>query len=225
MTAAPDLDQSDDEMIEAGRLLFTQRCDFMLSVAQIKQLPATDLPEIALVGRSNVGKSTLINALTNHKQLARTSNTPGRTQQINLFNLGSRLILADLPGYGYAKAPKPTVESWHRLIQAYLKGRPTLRIVCILIDARHGLKEVDENYMKLLADAAVAYRVVLTKADLVKPAALATLLQDVTVALKHKVGAHPGPIATSANNQAGMAELRAALAEYALTAPEPDISR
>ena len=215
MTSVLATDQPDDDAIEAGRLLFAQPCTFMLSVAQINQLPATDLPEVAFVGRSNVGKSTLINALTNHKQLARTSNTPGRTQQINLFELGGRLILADLPGYGFAKAPKPTVESWHRLIQTYLKGRPTLRIVCILIDARHGLKTVDEDYMKLLADAAVAYRVILTKADQVKSAALATLLQDVTAALKHKVGAHPEPIATSAKDQAGMAELRAALAEFA----------
>lgn len=219
MTAATAPEQLDDDSIEAGRLLFAQSCDFMLSVAAIKQLPATDLPEVAFVGRSNVGKSTLINALTNHKQLARTSNTPGRTQQINLFDLGGRLILADLPGYGYAKAPKPTVESWHRLIQTYLKGRPTLRIVCILIDARHGLKEVDEDYMKLLADAAVAYRVVLTKADLVKPAALAALMQEVTSMLRHKVGAHPHVVATSSREQEGMAELRAALAEYALPAP------
>jgi GTP-binding protein len=137
-----------------------------------------------------------------------------------LFDLGGRLILADLPGYGYAKAPKPTVESWHRLIQTYLKGRPTLRIVCILIDARHGLKDLDEAYMKLLADAAVAYRVILTKADLVKPVALAALLQDVAAALKHKVGAHPEAIATSSKNSAGVAELRATLADYALPNPE-----
>ena len=207
--------QSDDA-IEAGRLLFAQRCEFMLSVAKIGQLPATDLPEVAFVGRSNVGKSTLINALTNHRQLARTSNTPGRTQQINLFNLGGRLILADLPGYGYAKAPKPTVDSWHRLIQTYLKGRPTLRIVCVLIDARHGIKDVDLDYMKILAGAAVAYRIILTKADLVKPTALATLLQTVTLTLKHKVGAHPKPITTSAKGTDGIAELRAALAEFAL---------
>lgn len=200
---------------EAGRLLFAQSCDFMLSVAKIDQLPATELPEVAFVGRSNVGKSTLINTLTSHRQLARTSNTPGRTQQINLFDLGGRLILADLPGYGFAKAPKPTVDSWHRLIQTYLKGRPTLRIVCILIDARHGLKDVDLDYMKILAGAAVAYRVILTKADLVKPVALATLLQDVKSALKHKVGAHPEPIVTSSKDSAGVAELRAALAEFA----------
>ena len=215
MTATPAQTQPDDDALEAGRVLFAQSCDFMLSVAQIKQLPATDLPEVAFVGRSNVGKSTLINTLTNHKQLARTSNTPGRTQQINLFNLGNRLILADLPGYGYAKAPKPTVDSWHRLIQTYLKGRPTLRLVCVLIDARHGLKDVDLDYMKILASAAVAYRVVLTKADQVKQGALATLLQEIGSALKHKVGAHPEPIATSAKDSAGIAELRAALAAFA----------
>lgn len=219
MTAVAASEGLDEDAIEAGRLLFAQSCDFMLSVAKVQQLPATDLPEIAFVGRSNVGKSTLINALTNHKQLARTSNTPGRTQQINLFNLGGRLILADLPGYGYANAPKPTVESWHRLIRTYLKGRPTLRIVCILIDARHGLKDVDNDYMTMLGEAAVAYRVILTKSDQVKPAALATLLQDVTAALKHKVGAHPEPIATSARDQAGMAYLRAAMAEFALPTP------
>ncbi len=190
----------------------------MLSVAKIEQLPATDLPEVAFVGRSNVGKSTLINTLTNHRQLARTSNTPGRTQQINLFNLGQRLILADLPGYGYAKAPKPTVDSWHRLIQTYLKGRPTLRLVCILIDARHGIKDVDLDYMNILAGAAVAYRVILTKADLVKQAALAALLQEITTTLKHKVGAHPEPLTTSSKDRDGVGELRAALAEFALTA-------
>lgn len=219
MTAAPASEPADDDAIEAGRLLFTQRCDFLLSVAQIKQLPATDLPEVAFVGRSNVGKSTLINALTNQKQLARTSNTPGRTQQINLFNLGGRLMLADLPGYGYAKAPKPTVESWHRLIQTYLKGRPTLRVVAVLIDARHGLKDVDDDYMKLLADAAVAYRVVLTKTDLVKQGKLTPLLQDLQSALKHKIGAHPEPVMTSTKDKTGIAELRAELAEFALSAP------
>ncbi|MGH1482702.1 MAG: ribosome biogenesis GTP-binding protein YihA/YsxC [Geminicoccales bacterium] len=216
MNPVETLPSQDDVAIEAGRVLFAQSCDFMLSVAKIEQLPATELSEVAFVGRSNVGKSTLINTLTNHRQLARTSNTPGRTQQINLFNLGGRLILADLPGYGFAKAPKPTVDSWHRLIQTYLKGRPTLRIVCVLIDARHGLKEVDLDYMKILADAAVAYRVVLTKADQVKPAALATLLQDIEATLKHKVGAHPEPIATSSKDSIGVAELRAALTEFAL---------
>jgi GTP-binding protein len=216
MSAAPPANELDDDAIEAGRLLFAQRCDFMLSVASIGQLPATDLPEVAFVGRSNVGKSTLINALTGHKQLARTSNTPGRTQQINLFDLGGRLILADLPGYGYAEAPKPTVEQWHRLIQTYLKGRPTLRQVCLLIDARHGIKPADEDYMQLLAEAAVAYRVVLTKVDQVKPGRLAPLLQDVGEALKHRIGAHPDPIATSARDRLGMAELRAELATLAL---------
>ncbi|NJO37320.1 MAG: YihA family ribosome biogenesis GTP-binding protein [Rhizobiales bacterium] len=215
-TVAP-ADELDEDAIEAGRLLFAQACDFMLSVASIRQLPATDLPEIAFVGRSNVGKSTLINALTSHKQLARTSNTPGRTQQINLFDLGGRLILADLPGYGYANAPKPTVDQWHRLIQTYLKGRPTLRLVCLLIDARHGIKPVDEDYMTLLAEAAVAYRVVLTKADQIRQAPLATLLQDVRAALKHRIGAHPDPIATSARDQLGMAGLRAELAALALS--------
>lgn len=217
MNEQPDVAVSEAERVEAGRILFAQSCDFILSVASIKQLPATELPEVAFVGRSNVGKSTLINALTNQKQLARTSNTPGRTQQINLFNLGDRLILADLPGYGYAKAPKPTVDQWHRLIRTYLKGRPTLRIVCVLIDARHGIKAVDDEYMKLLADAAVAYRIVLTKIDQIKPVALARLLPDVTAALKHRIGAHPEVVATSCKYQLGIAELRAELATLALS--------
>lgn len=207
----------DGDAIEAGRHLFAQSCDFMLSVASIKQLPATDLPEVAFVGRSNVGKSTLINALTNQKQLARTSNTPGRTQQINLFNLGDRLILADLPGYGFAKAPKPAVESWQRLIQTYLKGRPTLRIVCVLIDSRHGLKSVDDEYMSLLADAAVAYRIILTKTDQIKPGQLTSLTQELRSLMKHKIGAHPDPLTVSAKNQDGMAELRAELVAFALS--------
>ena len=203
------------DAIEAGRRLFARPCGFMLSVATIDQLPATDLPEVAFAGRSNVGKSTLINRLTNQRQLARTSNTPGRTQQINLFNLGGRLILADLPGYGYAKAPKPTVDDWQRLIRTYLQGRPRLCAVCLLVDARHGLKDVDRRHMTMLAAAAVAYRVVLTKADLVKPAALAALLADMTSALEHEIGAHPLPIVTSAKDRAGVAELRAILAGYA----------
>jgi len=215
MDGATGAGAADADAIEAGRRLFAQPCDFMLSVANIDQLPATDLPEVAFAGRSNVGKSTLINTLTNQRQLARTSNTPGRTQQINLFDLGHRLILADLPGYGYARAPKATVDDWQRLIRTYLKGRPRLCTVCVLIDARHGIKDVDRRHMKILAEAAVAYRVVLTKADLIKPEALAARLTEIGSTLRHEIGAHPLPIATSAKDRASVAELRAVLAGHA----------
>ena len=139
-----------EEITEQGRLLFTQRCEFLISVAAMDQLPNSELPEIAFAGRSNVGKSSLLNALTNHKNLARTSNTPGRTQQINFFNLGKRIMLVDLPGYGYARTAKSIVENWTQLIKDYLKGRAQLRRVCLLIDSRHGLKVADTDTMTLL---------------------------------------------------------------------------
>jgi GTP-binding protein len=210
-------EDSDDEAgwIETGRHLFAQPCTFLLSVAAIPRLPPADLPEVALVGRSNVGKSSLINALTNHGNLARTSNTPGRTQQINLFDLGGRLILADLPGYGFAKAPKDKVEEWQALIRDYLRGRPSLRLVGLLIDARHGPKEIDQRYMDLLAEAAVAYQVILTKTDLIRKSAHLELLQNLEAALKHKVGAHPVPLSTSTKDGTGIERLRAELAAYA----------
>ncbi|MDP6258231.1 MAG: ribosome biogenesis GTP-binding protein YihA/YsxC, partial [Rhodospirillales bacterium] len=141
-TEAPDL--------ESGRLLFTQNCDFLISAASFNQLPDTDLPEIAFAGRSNVGKSSLLNALTGRKNLARTSNTPGRTQQVNFFDLGGRMMLTDLPGYGYAKAAKSVVDQWTRLIKSYLRGRVQLRRVCLLIDSRHGLKDTDREAMALM---------------------------------------------------------------------------
>src|SRR3954464_5794944 len=164
---ATDLDRFDDpETIEEGRLLFARPCRFLLGVARLAQLPPAGLPEVAFAGRSNVGKSSLINALLGRRDLARTSNTPGRTQEVNLFDLGERLVLADLPGYGYAKAPLEKVKGWTDLVFAYLRGRPNLARVCLLIDARRGIMPVDEEAMTLLGRAAVPFAVVLTKADL-----------------------------------------------------------
>ena len=182
-TEAPDL--------ESGRLLFTQNCDFLISAASFNQLPDTDLPEIAFAGRSNVGKSSLLNTLTGRKNLARTSNTPGRTQQVNFFDLGGRMMLTDLPGYGYAKAAKSVVDQWTRLIKSYLRGRVQLRRVCLLIDSRHGLKDTDREVMALMDEAAVAYQIVLTKCDKIKAAELEKLLVKTDKEIAKHVAAHP----------------------------------
>jgi GTP-binding protein len=202
--------------LEAGRRLFAQPCNFMLGVANLEQLPEAMLPEVALAGRSNVGKSSLLNALTGRRQLARISQTPGRTQQLNFFDLGARLILVDLPGYGYAQAPKDTVRDWQRLLRSYLRGREALRQVLVLVDARHGLKESDHEIMALLAEAAVAYRIVLTKADQVRAHELDELISGLAAELIRKPGAHPEVLATSARQGTGIGELRAALAAFAL---------
>ena len=154
--------------LEAGRLLFAQEAHFILAAVKADQVPESALPEVAFAGRSNVGKSSLVNALTGRRTLARSSGTPGRTQQLIFFNLGQRLMLVDLPGYGYAKAPKQDVERWTRLTRSYLKGRPQLRRVLLLVDSRHGLKDVDRRIMRELDEAAVSYQVVLTKCDKIK---------------------------------------------------------
>src|SRR5690554_1177999 len=167
----------DPALLEAGRRLFAQPCTFVAGVAELAQLPPARLPEVAFAGRSNVGKSSLINALTGRNQLARISRTPGRTQQINMFDLGGRLMLVDLPGYGFAQAPKAKVDAWQRLIRTYLRGRPVLMRTCVLIDARHGPKPVDLEFMTMLGEAAVAYQLVLTKVDLVRQGALAELIE------------------------------------------------
>lgn len=186
-----------------------------MATAEIEQLPPTVLPEIAFAGRSNVGKSSLVNALTGRRTLARTSNTPGRTQQLIFFDLAGRLGLVDLPGYGYAKVSKTQVAAWTRLLRAYLQGRVTLRRACLLIDARHGAKPGDIEIMTLLDGAAVPYQVVLTKTDKVKPAALAALVADTRTLLKRHPAALPDVLATSARDGAGIPELRAALAMLA----------
>jgi GTP-binding protein len=214
MPASPE-EAPDAEAIEAGRLLFAQPCHFVTGIARLDQVPEARLPEVAFAGRSNVGKSSLINALTGRHQLARISNTPGRTQQINLFDLGGRLGLADLPGYGYAKAPRPLVDAWNRLLRAYLRGRSTLRLACVLVDARHGLKDSDREFMTMLAEAALAFRIVLTKVDLVRPAELDDLVAAVAGELQRTQGAHPTPLPTSARTGHGIDRLRAALAALA----------
>ena len=216
-----DPDRFDDpESLEAGRKLFAKEATFLRGVAKLDQLPPTGLPEVAFAGRSNVGKSSLINALTGRTSLARTSNTPGRTQEINLFDLGGRLILVDLPGYGFAQAPKEVVERWTRLVFAYLRGRPSLMRVCLLIDARHGPKKVDEEVIDLLGKAAVPFQLVLTKTDLVRKAELEGLTLELETRLAKLIGALPQPILTSSRAREGVDLLRASLAKLASPPPE-----
>jgi GTP-binding protein len=209
------------ERLAFGRWLFAQECRFVRGVAELGQLPPADLPEVAFAGRSNVGKSSLVNALTGRKTLARTSNTPGRTQELNFFDLAGRLGLVDLPGYGFAKAPKAKVAAWTALLRAFLAGRPTLRLACVLVDARHGPKPVDRDVMDLLAKAAVPYLVVLTKADLVKPPALTALETALADELRTKPGALPAAHATSSAAGAGVDTLRARLAMLVEAVGEP----
>ena len=203
------------EDLETGRLLFAAECRFVWGAATLDQLPDAGLPEVTFSGRSNVGKSSLINALTGRKTLARTSDTPGRTQQLNFFNLGERLTLVDLPGYGYARESRSKVDAWTELVRRYLKGRVSLRRVCLLIDCRHGPKPSDESMMTLLDGAAVPFQVVLTKADKLKPAALDAARAAAAESLKRHAAAFPETHATSSDTGQGIPELRASLAELA----------
>lgn len=205
----------DEEAIEAGRKLFTQACNFVAGAATPDRLPPTGPVEVAFAGRSNVGKSSLINALTGHKSLARTSRTPGRTRQINFFDLGGRLMVVDLPGYGYARASKTEIAAWTTLVNGYLKGRATLRRVMLLIDARHGLKPPDRDIMAMLDDAAVVYQIALTKADKTKPAGLAATVAEITAELVRHPAAHPEIAVTSAVAGEGLADARASIAALA----------
>jgi GTP-binding protein len=207
--------EPDRDAVEAGRKLFAQECLFVSGAADYAGLPRDTLPEVAFAGRSNVGKSSLVNALTGRKTLARTSNTPGRTRQINFFDLGGRLMLVDLPGYGYARAAKSEIRTWTRLIEDYLKGRVGLRRLCLLVDGRHGLKPADDELMTLLDTAAVPYRVVLTKCDKVRAADLAGHEADIRKALAAHPAALPDPILTSAVKGVGIEDLRADLAMLA----------
>lgn len=216
MSDTETFDDFDPTQLEAGRLLFTQDCTFIIGCARIDQVPDTNLPEIAFAGRSNVGKSSLINALVGRNALARTSNSPGRTQQINFFDLGRRLTLADLPGYGYAKAPKDEVRKWTGLTQAYLKGRSELRRICLLIDSRHGLKDSDRGVMTALDKAAQPYQVVLTKADKIKPGPLLKLIGDIGDELAKHPAAHPEIMPSSSKTGDGVSALRASLTMLAL---------
>lgn len=201
----------DADALELGRVLFAQDCQFIKTVTRLDDLPDASLPEIAFAGRSNVGKSSLINALTGRLSLARASVTPGRTQALNFFLLGERLFLVDLPGYGFAKAAKSKIAAWSRLHDRYLRGRPNLRRVLILIDARHGLKALDEDTMSALDQAAVSYQAVLTKADKISETELSRCLAQTQSQLRRHVAAHPEIIATSAVSGTGIDRLRAAL--------------
>ncbi len=204
-----DQNQIDPLTLEAARKAFAGPCDFFAAINNLDQLPPATLPEIAFAGRSNVGKSSLINALTGRKTLARTSDTPGRTQQLNFFDLGGHLFMVDMPGYGYAKVSKAQKKQWGFLIRDYLRGRQTLRCVLLLIDSRHGFKESDEEIMRMLDECAVSYRVVLTKADKSKSAETQLMQADIEAVLKTHPAAFPEPILTSSHEGSGIAELRA----------------
>jgi len=201
----------DAALAEAGRKLFAGPCDFVKGVVSMDALPAADRVEVCFAGRSNVGKSSLINALTNRKGLARASNTPGRTQEINYFDLGGRIWLVDLPGYGFAQAPKTKVEAWQRLLKDYLAGRATLRRAYVLIDARHGIKAVDHEIMELLDRSAVGFQCVLTKTDKPKKGELAQVIEATKAELARHPTAYPEILTTSSETGEGLGRLRASV--------------
>ena len=207
LAAAPD-----EQTTETGRLLFARGADFLKGVVAMDGMPPADRAEVCFAGRSNVGKSTLINALTGRKALARASNTPGRTQEINFFTLGESHYLVDLPGYGYAEAPVAVVQKWQTLLKAYLAGRATLRRAFVLIDARHGIKPVDEEIMGRLDTAAVTFQVVLTKADKVKAKDRDRVLAQVRKRLATHPAAFPELVLTSSETGDGIPTLRAIIA-------------
>ncbi len=209
------LTDDEAELIEAGRVLFAAECRFVYAAQRLDQLPQAAGPEVAFAGRSNVGKSSLLNALTGRRALARVSGEPGRTRQLNFFDLGGRLTLVDMPGYGYARAGKAVKQDWQGLMFDYLRGRATLRRVLLLLDARIEVKEADRAVMELLDRAAVTFQVVLTKADGVKPAALARKLDEAQALARAHPAAHPEVVVTSSETDAGIAELRAAIAGLA----------
>lgn len=210
-------DAAETDFPEQGRLLFAGPCDFIFASAKASDLPSLGPPEIAFAGRSNVGKSSLLNALTNRKTLARVSNTPGRTQQLNFFALGGapgaeRLRLVDMPGYGYAAVGKEKVASWSQLMRDYLRGRASLARVFVLVDGRRGVKPLDDEMFDLLDQSAVSYQVILTKRDELKAAERDEVLAATMKALEKRPAAYPEVIFTSAHSGEGIAELRAAIA-------------
>ena len=202
--------------IEAGRLLFARDVTFMLSAVSLETLPPARLPEICFAGRSNVGKSSLINALTNRKGLARASNTPGRTRELNYFNVDDRLFVVDLPGYGYAKASKSDIARWTKLTRQFLFGRASLRRVFLLIDSRHGLKDSDLDLMAILDETAVTYQLILTKTDKLKKGQLDKVLTKTQTAIAKRPAAFPQIINTSSETKKGLDELKAEIATLAM---------
>jgi GTP-binding protein len=208
------------DLAERARKLFSGPIDFLKSAPQLQHLPEPTVPEIAFAGRSNVGKSSLINAVTNRNKLARASNTPGRTQELNYFDVGRDPLvfrLVDMPGYGFAEAPKDMVKRWRFLINDYLRGRQVLKRALVLVDARHGLKDVDRDVMKMLDDAAVSYHLVLTKADKIKPTELARTVDAIQLEAAKHPAAHPLILPTSSETGEGIAELRTAILEAVLS--------
>jgi GTP-binding protein len=201
-----------EEEIEAARVLFAHPVAFLMGAAAISGLPEPDLPEVAFAGRSNVGKSSLINALVNRHGLARASNEPGRTREVNFFVLDEKVRLVDLPGYGFAKVSRDTAKDFQNLGRAYLRGRPNLKRVYLLIDARHGLKAVDGEALDALDLAAVSYQIVLTKADKLKPAEVDKVVQETLKAIARRPAAFPRVVATSSEKGTGMPDLRAEIA-------------
>ncbi len=204
-----------DQEIEAARKFFVGACDFVAGVPKLEMLPPATLPEVAFAGRSNVGKSSLLNALTGRNALARVSHTPGRTQQLNFFNLNQRLLLVDMPGYGYAKVSKQMKKEWEELIRDYLRGRPTLQCVYVLIDSRHGLKDADQDILKLLGESGVAARIVLTKCDKASAAEIKASGESIAEGIRKNPAIHPDLFQTSSESKAGIPELRAAVARFA----------
>jgi len=205
----------DEELIEAARKRFAGPVEFLKSAPALEYLPPAEMPEVAFAGRSNVGKSSLLNALVGRKALARTSVTPGRTQELNFFDVGEPAVfrLVDMPGYGFAKAPKDVVKKWRFLVNDYLRGRQALKRALVLIDSRHGIKDVDREVLAMLDKAAVSYRLVLTKADKVKATDLAEVLARTEEEARKRPAAHPQILQTSSETGMGIAELRAAVIE------------
>ena len=207
-----------EDLEERARKLFSGPIDFLKSAPGLQYLPDATVPEIAFAGRSNVGKSSLLNALANRNKLARTSNTPGRTQELDYFDVGRppQLRLVDMPGYGFAEAPRDMVKRWRFLINDYLRGRAVLKRAFVLVDSRHGIKPLDGEVMQMLDDAAVGYQVVLTKGDKVKATELQQVMEETAAAAAKRPAAHPRLIVTSSEKGLGIAELRTAVLEAVL---------